>query len=70
MGIGEVVPLPHLHLDAVDPAVIGIHARDGDGGWGILEIFPFEGDGLDVGVFILLAGECQNSQGDGQGCDA
>lgn len=70
MGIGKVIPLSHLHLDAVDPAVVGIHARDGDGGRGILEVFPFEGDGLDVGVFILLAGEGQYGQGDGQGRDA
>jgi hypothetical protein len=32
-----------------------------------LKILPFEGDGLDVGVFVLLAGENQDGQGDGQG---
>jgi hypothetical protein len=69
-GISEVVPLPHLHLDAVDPAVIGIHARDGDSSWSILEVFPFERDGLYVGVFVFLAGESQDGQGDSQGRDA
>ena len=69
-GIDKVVPLPYLHFDAIDLAVIGIHACDGDSSRGIAEVFPFKGDRLDVGVVVLLAGKQQCGQGDGQGCDA